>query len=289
MKKNLKMNSGLLIINKPSGYTSRDIVNIISKELNTKKVGHTGTLDPLASGVLVITIGRYTKLGEMLTSLDKEYIAEIKLGIKTDTLDITGNVLEEKGYNDITKEKLEKVLKDFIGEYQMEVPIYSAIKVKGKKLYEYARNNIDVELPIKTTYIYELELLDFHDDIIKFRAKVKKGTYIRSLIRDICEKLNTIGTMKSLVRTKQGNFKIEDSIAIEEVKQGNYKLLKIEEVLNIRQYELTTDEYNKVINGNALKLNSKENELLLKYKEEEIAIYIKKEDFYLPKVMLKIK
>lgn len=276
--------NGLIIINKPTGYTSRDIVNIISKKLKTKKVGHTGTLDPLASGVLVITIGRYTKLGEMLTSLDKEYIAEIKLGIKTDTLDIIGNVLEEKEFN-ITKEEIEEVLKKFIGKYEMEVPIYSAVKINGKKLYEYARNNEDVKLPIKTVEIKELELIDFSHDIIKFRAKVEKGTYIRSLIRDICKELNTIGTMNSLIRTKQGNFLLEKAQELED----EYNILKITDIIDIKKYLLNEEEYQKVINGNSLSLNSEEDTLLLIYNNEEIAIYNKQDNIYICNVMLKIQ
>jgi len=275
--------NGLLIINKPVGYTSRDIVNIISKKLKTKKVGHTGTLDPLASGVLVITIGRYTKLGEILTSLDKEYISEIKLGIKTDTLDITGNILEKKDFN-LQKEDIEKVFKKFVGKYKMEVPIYSAIKINGKKLYEYARNNEEVELPIKTVEIKELELIDYKEGIIKFRTKVEKGTYIRSLIRDICKELNTIGTMNSLIRTKQGNFLIENAQELED----NYNLLKITDVLNIKTYNLNDKEYQKVINGNSLVLNSNEEQLLLEYNNEEIAIYNKEDNIYICNVMLKI-
>ena len=275
--------NGLLIINKPVGYTSRDIVNIISKKLKTKKVGHTGTLDPLASGVLVITIGRYTKLGEILTSLDKEYISEIKLGIKTDTLDITGNILEKKDFN-LQKEDIEKVFKKFVGKYKMEVPIYSAIKINGKKLYEYARNNEEVELPIKTVEIKELELIDYKEGIIKFRTKVEKGTYIRSLIRDICKELNTIGTMNSLIRTKQGNFSLENAQELED----DYNLLKITDVLNIKTYNLNDKEYQKVINGNSLVLNSNEEQLLLEYNNEEIAIYNKEDNIYICNVMLKI-
>ncbi len=275
--------NGIIIINKPTGYTSRDIVNIISKKLKTKKVGHTGTLDPLASGVLVITVGRYTKLGEMLTSLDKEYISEIKLGIKTDTLDITGNILEKKDFN-VTKEDVEKVFKKFIGKYEMEVPKYSAVKINGKKLYEYARNNEDIALPIKTVEVKELELIDYQDDIIKFRTKVEKGTYIRSLIRDICKKLNTIGTMNSLIRTKQGSFSLENAQELED----DYNLLKITDVLNIKTYNLNDEEYQKVINGNALVLNNNEEQLLLVYNNEEIAIYNKENNIYICNVMLKI-
>lgn len=127
----MKMTNGILIVNKEPNYTSRDVVNIVSKKLQTKKVGHTGTLDPLASGVLVICVERYTKLVDLLTCLNKEYIAEIKLGIATDTLDITGNILESKSF-DITQETIKETLESFIGEYQMEVPIYSAIKVGAK-------------------------------------------------------------------------------------------------------------------------------------------------------------
>lgn len=279
--------NGLIIIDKPKGFTSRDIVNIVSKKLHTKKVGHTGTLDPLATGVLVLTVGRYTKLGDMLSSLEKEYIAEIKLGIKTDTLDITGKILEEKNFA-ITKEQIEEVFKDFLGTYHMEVPVYSAIKVKGKKLYEYARNNETVELPVKDVNIYELELLDFHDDIIKFKAKVEKGTYIRSLIRDICKSLNTIGTMNDLRRTKQGEFSLNGACTLEDIKNDNFSLLSIKEVMDIKEYPLTDEEYQKVKNGNYLEISSKEKYLLLTFNREEIAIYQKKDNLYKAYVMLKI-
>lgn len=279
--------NGLLIVNKPTSYTSRDVVNIVGKVLKTKKVGHTGTLDPLASGVLVVCIGRYTKLVDTLTSLDKEYIAEAKLGIKTDTLDITGTILEEKPFS-VTKELIIKTLNSFIGTYKMEVPMYSAVKVKGKKLYEYARHNIKVTKPIKEVEIKELELLDFHDDIIKFRAKVEKGTYIRSLIDDLCKRLNTIGTMNNLIRTRQGSFRLEDAISIEDIKNNNFKLLKIEEVLDIKVYNLNDTEYFKVKNGNPIILKSNEKELLLKYQNEEIAIYQKDNEEYKVSVMLKI-
>jgi len=274
-------------LNKPKDYTSRDIVNIVGKVLKTKKVGHTGTLDPLAEGVLVVCIGRYTKLVDMLTCYDKEYIAEIKLGIKTDTLDITGNVLEKKDFN-VKKENIEEVFKKFIGKYVMEVPIYSAIKVNGKKLYEYARNNIEVKLPTKTVNIYELELLSYHDDIIRFRTKVEKGTYIRSLIRDICTSLNTIGAMNSLVRTKQGNFNLKNSYNIEDVKNNNFKLAKIKDLLDIPIYHLVDAEYEKVKNGNNITLNLEDKYILLMYKNEEVAIYEKDLKGYKVYVMLKI-
>ena len=150
----VKKMDGILIINKKENMTSRDVVNIVSKKLHTKKVGHTGTLDPMAKGVLVVAVNKALKLVDDITSLKKEYIAEVTLGIKTDTLDITGNILEKHDVTSIDKEKLETTLKSFIGEYDMEVPIYSAVKVNGKKLYEYAREGISIHLPKRMDSIY---------------------------------------------------------------------------------------------------------------------------------------
>jgi len=277
--------NGILIVNKPIGYTSRDVVNIIGKKFGTKKVGHTGTLDPLASGVLVICIGRYTKLVDLLTSLDKEYIAEIKLGIETDTLDITGNIIKEKDFL-ITEEQIKNVFAKFIGKYEMEVPAYSAIKVNGKKLYEYARNNIEVKLPVKEVKINSLELLAFNGDIIKFKTEVEKGTYIRSLIRDLSKSLNTVGTMQSLIRTKQGNFLLENAYTLEDIENNNYKILSAQEVLKIKSYELKEDEYLKVKNGNKITLSLNEEYLYLNFANKEVAIYKKEQEYYKPYVML---
>ena len=280
------MTNGIIVINKDINYTSRDVVNIVSKIFKTKKVGHTGTLDPLATGVLVIVFGKYTKLVNLLTSLDKTYIAEIKLGTKTDTLDITGNIIETKDFA-VTKEQILEVLNSFKGIYQMEVPIYSAIKVNGKKLYEYARNNTPVTLPIKKVNIYDIKLLDFHDDLIKIEVNVEKGTYIRSLIRDICEKLNTVGTMNNLIRTKQGKFKIEDAYSIKDIKDGNFKVLNIRDVLNLREYNLNDEEYFKIKNGNPIKLNYSDEYILFTYNREDIALYQKDNDIYKCLIMLK--
>ena len=283
----MKMTNGIVVINKPTGYTSRDVVNIVGKTLKTKKVGHTGTLDPLASGVLVICVGRYTKLVDMLTCMDKEYIAEIKLGIKTDTLDITGEILEESNFK-VKEQDIKKVFEKFVGEYEMEVPKYSAIKVNGKKLYEYARCNQEVKWPVKKVHIYDLELLEFNNDIIKFRTKVEKGTYIRSLIRDICTSLNTLGTMNSLVRTKQGNFTIEEAYNIDDIKNNNFELKSIRNLLEIKEYELNDGEYFKVKNGNEIKISLNDKYVLFLYKGVEVAIYTKIDEVYKVYVMLSI-
>ena len=149
---------GIIVVNKPKGITSRDVVNNVCKLLNTKKIGHTGTLDPIATGVLVLCVGKATKLVEILTSNDKEYVATVKLGILTDTLDTAGTIIKKKHVN-LDKNELEKVLNSFVGTYNQEVPIYSAIKINGKKLYEYAREKKEVILPKRMVEIKKIELL----------------------------------------------------------------------------------------------------------------------------------
>ncbi len=279
-------NNGILVINKGKGYTSRDVVNIISKIFGTKKVGHNGTLDPLATGVLVICLNRYTKLNESLSSDYKEYIAEVTLGIKTDTLDIEGNVLEKKKCF-VNKEDLIKTLEKFTTVYEQEVPLYSAVKVNGKKLYEYARNGEEVILPKKKVMIKKLDLLSFDENKFIFKCLVSKGTYIRSLIRDILNDLNVIGTMSSLTRTKQGVFDIKDAYTLDDVRNGNYKLLKIKDVLDIPVVKIDDSLKSKVLNGVRLKGNYLDKVLFLDENDEEMAIYKKDKDEYKVEVMLK--
>ena len=278
-------NNGILIINKDKDYTSRDVVNVISKEFGTKKAGHNGTLDPLATGVLVICLNRYTKLNKLLASNEKEYIAEVTLGIKTDTLDIEGTVLEKKETY-INKNDLEKALQKFVGDYEQEVPIYSAIKVNGKKLYEYARSGEEVILPKKKVTIKKIELLDFEGDKFTFKCLVSKGTYIRSLIRDILDDLGVIGTMSNLTRTKQGIFAIKDAYSLEEVRKGNYKLLNIKDVLDIDKVTVSNDLKFKILNGNKIKGNYSDMVLFLDEDGRELAIYKKDNDDYQVEVML---
>lgn len=265
--------NGILIVNKPQDFTSRDVVNKVGGILKTKKIGHTGTLDPIATGVLVICIGNTTKLCEVLTSEYKEYIATIKLGIKTDTLDTTGEIIERKDFN-ITETQIKKVLSSFLGQSTQITPIYSAVKVNGKKLYEYAREGIEVELPTREINITNIELISFNNDEIVFKTTVSKGTYIRALIDDICKKLNTVGTMSSLIRTKQGNFIIEDSYTIEEIEQGNYKLITIEEALsNLESITIDKDTYNKVKNGSIIEKTFTNDIANLVYENKIVAIY----------------
>lgn len=272
--------NGIIVINKPKDYTSRDIVNIVSKKLNTKKVGHTGTLDPLATGVLVLPIGRALKVSELLTSNTKEYIAEVILGYETDMLDITGTEIK-RNIPSVTKEELLKVLKSYIGKYNQEVPLYSAVKVGGRKLYEYARSGTPVIPPSKEVEVYSLELISDLKHIkgaVEFTIKceVSKGTYIRSLIRDIAYSLNTYGTMKNLIRTRQGIFTLKDAYTLKDIEENNYKLLSIKECLpNIKTTVIEEPLLTKVKNGMVLDKFFKENISLLLDKEgKEIAIYI---------------
>ena len=271
--------NGVLVVNKPKGYTSRDIVNIISKKLNTKKVGHTGTLDPIAEGVLVVPIGRALKISELLTSEKKEYIAKVILGYETDMLDITGKEIKRNIPN-VDKDKVIEVLNSFIGKYNQEVPMYSAVKVNGRKLYEYARSNIQITPPSKIVEIYSISLLEgpiYKDDTVEFTMKceVSKGTYIRSLIRDIAYKLSTYGTMKELIRTKQGSFLLEDAFTLEDIQKDNYKLLSIKEALpNIKITKIDDKTLKQVKNGMVLdKFFEEEISLLVDKDGREIAIY----------------
>ena len=277
--------NGILLINKDKGYTSRDVVNVISKLFGTKKVGHNGTLDPLATGVLVVCLNRYTKLNELLSSNEKEYIAEVALGIKTDTLDIEGKVLEEK-QTCINKADLEKTLQKYTGEYEQEVPIYSAVKVNGRKLYEYARSGEKVVLPRKKVTIKKIELLNFKDDKFTFKCLVSKGTYIRSLIRDILDDLGVIGTMSNLTRTRQGIFDIENSYSLDDVRKGNYKLFLVKDVLDIDKVIVSDELKFKILNGNKIKGNYSDMVLFLDENGEELAIYKKDNDDYKVVVML---
>lgn len=269
--------NGILIVNKSDGFTSRDVVNKLSKVFNTKKIGHTGTLDPIAKGVLVVVLGKYTKLCEDLTQTYKEYIATFKLGILTDTLDITGNVIDEKSCN-VSEEEIRNVISSYKCVYNQEVPIYSSVKINGRKLYEYARNGEEVTLPKREVDIKSIEVLEINKDIIKIKCLVSKGTYIRSLIRDIGESLNTHATMTDLIRTKQGIFDIKDSYTIEDIENGNYKLINIEDVLDLC---VINNEYIKeATNGVKLKLDIKNKYILFKSNNEEVALYKKDGEYF---------
>lgn len=269
--------NGILIIDKQKNITSRDVVNTVVKRFNTKKVGHTGTLDPIATGVLVVCVGSATKLVDELTCNDKEYIASVELGTLTDTLDNTGKILKEEECIK-TKEQIITALNSFKGKYLQEVPIYSAVKINGKKLYEYARENIEIKLPKREVEITNIKLID---DIVyknnktyfKFKCSVSKGTYIRSLIRDIALKLNTVGIMTDLRRIRQGKFNIKDSITLDSINEEN--LINIIDVLDYKKIELTKDKEKEVLNGAIIDNIYQSDEVLFISEMQAIALYKK--------------
>lgn len=220
--------SGIIVVNKAKDMTSHDCVNIIRRALKIKRVGHTGTLDPMATGILPVCIGKATKIADFISLGDKEYEAEFKLGLKTDTLDITGTVVKTSDVSP-KKEEVIEVINSFLGKIMQVPPMYSAKKIKGKKLYELARDGIEINRDPVEVEIKEIEILkiDLDENIISVRVLCSKGTYIRSLIDDIGEKLGTYATMTALNRTKSGMFTAEHPkvIDIMDIKKGNVNVI----------------------------------------------------------------
>ena len=254
---------GIVIIDKPKNLTSHDIVYKV-KKIVKEKVGHTGTLDPMAEGVLLLLVGKATKYSKYLINHDKKYIVELLLGKTTDTLDVEGKILKEENVDlrILEKENVEKTLEKFIGEQKQIPPIYSAIKVKGKKLYEYARKGENVEIPTRKINIYNIKLLgiDKKNKKISFEVSSSKGTYIRSLCQDIAKALGTIGYMTNLKRTKLGIFDIKDSVSLEEFERNPSKyIIPLEEILKENEsIILTNKKLELFLNGVKLKENKKD-------------------------------
>lgn len=255
---------GIIIINKEKNYTSNDVVSIV-KKITKSKVGHTGTLDPNATGVLPLLIGNATKISKYLINHDKEYEVVLQLGIRTETADVEGKVIEEKEVTAemLNKDNIEEKLQQFIGKQEQIPPIYSAIKVNGKKLYEYARRGQEVELKPRQIEIYSIQLVGINEKEkqISFKVKCSKGTYIRSLCEDISKKLGTVGYMKELNRLQVGEFYIKDAVTISEMKEkieaGNLEnIITIEEIFkNNPQIQLEQEQIELYING--VKINTK--------------------------------
>ena len=271
------MKDGILVINKPKNMTSREVVNIACKKLNTRHIGHTGTLDPIATGVLVLGVNEGCKVIDLLTQADKIYEAKVLVGVETDTPDITGNILTEYNIENLTGNDIEKALSKYRGKYNQEVPKYSAIHVNGKRLYEYARNNIEVELPKREVEVFDLVLKSFEksDNMYTFSiiSHVSKGTYIRSLIRDIGLSLGYPCTMMELTRVKQGAFTIDQAVDLDDI--NNDKILSIDKALtNLNSITVDNDTAKKVLNGAVLDLNvNNDKVLILNSNNELLAIY----------------
>ncbi|MCQ2978418.1 MAG: tRNA pseudouridine(55) synthase TruB [Clostridia bacterium] len=250
---------GIIVVYKEKGCTSHDVVGKVRKIVGTKKVGHTGTLDPEAEGVLPVCVGRATKIANYITEKEKEYIAEIKFGVVTDTQDMTGNIIAENNDFTLDKDEVTKVINSFVGEYMQTPPIYSAVKVKGKKLYEYARNGETVKIPARKVQIFSIDILDIDEKTAKIKVRCGKGTYIRALCHDIGKKLGIGAAMQSLIRTKSGIFEQDKSVKISELEKL-VKEDKINEVLlqtdcvfkDLTRVNVKEEGLKRLINGNIL-------------------------------------
>ena len=250
---------GIIVVNKPKGITSFDVIRKLKKILKTKKIGHTGTLDPLATGVMLMCVGKATKLASDLEAKDKVYIADFDIGYATDTYDIEGKKIAEN-IIEVLKENLEQSIKKFIGNIKQVPPMYSAIKIDGNKLYHLARKGIEVERPERDVTIECINLLDFKDNKAKIETKVSKGCYIRSLIYDIGQDLGTYATMTALQRKQVGDYSLEDSYSLEQIEEmvlnNDFKFLKtVEEFFSYDKYSLQTEkELTLYKNGNTVKI-----------------------------------
>ena len=257
---------GIILIDKPKDYTSHDVVAVI-KRISKEKVGHTGTLDPNATGVLPLLIGKATGVSKYLINHDKTYIATLKLGIKTDTADGEGKVLKEKEVPNLEVGDIQKALNKLIGKQEQVPPMYSAIKVNGKKLYEYARQGKEVEVQARTIEIYDTKLIEFNKEEaeVAFEVSCSKGTYIRTVCEKVADNLNTIGFMKELRRIRVGEFDIQNTVNIEDIK-NNQELLE-KNIITIEKFFESKEQ---------IELNDKELELFLngvklsKHKENSI-------------------
>ena len=261
---------GFLNIYKPKGITSHDVIYRVRKILNIKKVGHAGTLDPLAEGVLPVAVGGATRLIDYLPT-DKEYIADVKFGYISDTFDAEGKI-EKFSDIKIQKEELEKVLMSFCGEISQKPPIYSAVKVNGKKLYDYARNGIETEIPDRIVKIDRIELTDFdeNNNTAKILISCSKGTYIRSVVNDMGILLKSGAYMTRLVRTLSSGMKVENSVIIENICEN--MLISPTDIINFPIFEVNSESYEKVKYGNPVKAETKDGLTFIIYNGRIISI-----------------
>ena len=265
--------SKVIYVDKPEGITSFDVCYKLRKVFNTKAIGHTGTLDPLASGVMIVLDDKATKANQFLVGDDKEYVAKVVYGYQTDTLDKDGKIIKKEDFKTPDPKDLNAVLDSYIKTYDQEPPLTSAIKVKGKKLYEYQRQGLSVEIPKRKVTIYDMTLLEAKDDGFSFKVKVSSGTYIRSLIRDILDDLGLIGTLVSLRRISVGSIEVKDCDKLDTILEGRYHTHSLYDVLASR-YEVYEFEDDKAIrNGKKIKIDTPNDEVLIAKDKIALAIY----------------
>ena len=268
------MISGSLLIDKQIGLTSRQEVNNVSRALGEKKAGHIGTLDPFADGLLIVLLGKATKISPFLEGMDKTYMATLKLGEMTDTGDLTGNIVSKQDIPALSKNKIEDVFNSFLGEQKQLPPMYSALKINGKELYKYAREGIEIERKERIINVYELKLISFKDDEITFISKVSKGTYIRTLGEDIAKALGSVGHLTKLTRLAIGPYSIEQSLKSENVKASD--LIPTMEMLQFMpKFKVDEELAKKALNGMHFRLPIKDELVLLYDEDDAIAIYKK--------------
>ena len=251
--------NGIINIYKPKGMTSHDVVYRVRKITGIKKVGHTGTLDPDADGVLPICIGKGTKLSDMLTFSDKSYRAVFRLGVTTDTQDMSGEILKQADVY-VSENEIKDTINYFIGEYDQLPPMYSAVKVGGKKLYELARKGIEAERSTRRVTIYKIDILNIENNDITIDVDCSKGTYIRTLCNDIGEKMGVGGAVVSLTRTKSGIFEIKDSITLEALESNGADkfIIPCEDMFDYDKVSVSGGRLKRVLNGNSIHFDGEE-------------------------------
>jgi tRNA pseudouridine55 synthase len=272
--------NGIILVNKPKDWTSQDVLSKLKRYFHVDKIGHAGTLDPLATGLLVVLLGSSTKLSDYLLSDEKEYECEILIGTATDTEDITGNVLDEKEVSNI--ENIDEVLQGLVGTLEQEPPMYSSVRYQGRKLYELAREGITVERTKRAIEIRRIERTSELEYInnkckFKFKASVSKGTYIRTLCVEIGNRTNYPALMNNLNRTQSGKYKLVDAYDLQDILNGNYEILSNysaicnkENIVKINDYL-----YNRVLNGMKIRVESNYDYIYLVHNEELVGIYEK--------------
>lgn len=272
--------NGIILVNKPKDWTSQDVLSKLKRYFHVDKIGHAGTLDPLATGLLVVLLGSSTKLSDYLLSDEKEYECEILIGTATDTEDITGNVLDEKEVSNI--ENIDEVLQGLVGTLEQEPPMYSSVRYQGRKLYELAREGITVERTKRVIEIRQIERTSELEYInnkckFKFKASVSKGTYIRTLCVEIGNRTNYPALMNNLNRTQSGKYKLVDAYDLQDILNGNYEILSNysaicnkENIVKINDYL-----YNRVLNGMKIRVESNYDYIYLVHNEELVGIYEK--------------
>lgn len=270
--------NGIFLINKEADWTSFDICAKVKRLFNTKKVGHSGTLDPFAEGLMIVCLGQATKIIPFLENYNKTYLATIKLGEETDTLDNTGNIIDKKDVLNYSLEELKNVLNSFLGKSQQIPPMFSALKHDGVPLYSLAREGIEIERKPRNIEIFSIELIEYNKPFLTFKCKVSKGTYIRTLAKDIAIKLSTVGHLVKLIRTNIDKFDLNMAKKVNELTINDS--ISIVEMLTLPTLIVDNEIEKKIRNGNKLSLQGKNMLLLINEKKEALAIYEKKEDGY---------